>query len=89
MHDRTASHVAEMGIGILSRTDLSAVINDPRLDLYSEERKRMALEDVIQLMRSNIRIEAQSSSDGGQSPIIVSISFSYPDQVRPNRRFVR
>ena len=60
---------------VLSRTSLAETVQD--LDLYKKERQRIPLEDVIEQMRQNIRIEASSSS-----PFVSSISFAYPDQVK-------
>ena len=77
LRQRATEHVIEMENEILSRTSLSQIIQDPSLDLYKKERRRIPLEDVIQQMRRNIRIEARSST-----PIVFSISFAYPDQVK-------
>ena len=80
LQQRAADHVAEMESEILSRLDLYTIINDPRLLLYTEELKRKPLLDVIEQMRHDIRIEAQPSTVGG--PVVFSISFSYPDQIK-------
>ena len=42
--------VNEMQQKILSRTSLSSIITDPRLDLYKEERNAQPLEDVMLLL---------------------------------------
>ncbi|HYA18537.1 MAG TPA: hypothetical protein VEF06_13785 [Bryobacteraceae bacterium] len=42
---------------VTSRTTLSAIIQDPRLDLYKNLRRSEPLEDVIESMRHDIRIE--------------------------------
>ncbi len=82
LQTRAAERVAGMEAELLSRTSLSSIINDPRLQLYEEERKREPLEDVIGEMRRNIRIEAFPPADGGLAPLAFNISFSYPDQVK-------
>jgi uncharacterized protein involved in exopolysaccharide biosynthesis len=82
LHERAMARATEMGAELLSRSSLRSIINDPRLLLYGEERKRMPLEDVIQEMRNNIQIQARPSTDGGMAPIVFSVSFSYPDQVK-------
>jgi capsular polysaccharide biosynthesis protein len=82
LHERAAAHMVEMGNGILSRWSLATIINDPGLQLYREQLRRRPLEDVIEEMRGNIHIQASQSADGGMAPIVISISFSYPDQVK-------
>jgi hypothetical protein len=82
LHERALARVTEMESEILSRFSLSAIINDPQIRLYAEERKRMPMEDIIQEMRSNIRIQARPSQDGGMAPVVFGISFSYPDPVK-------
>ncbi len=42
---------------VFSRTRLSAMIKDPRLDLYSDERRSTPLEEVIDVMRNHVRID--------------------------------
>ena len=82
LQERTAERVAAMEAVILSNTELSIIIQDPRLNIYRDEVKRMPLEDVIEEMRRNIRIQALPSREGDLSPIMFIISFSYPDQVK-------
>jgi uncharacterized protein involved in exopolysaccharide biosynthesis len=79
LRQRAANQFAEMENEILSRTSLAAIVLD--LDLYKKERQRIPLEDVLQQMRRNIRIEARQSADAGLAPMVLSISFVYPDQV--------
>ena len=80
LRQRAAGHAAEMETRILSRVELFALIDDPNLELYKEERKKKPLEDVIEQMRHDIRIQARPSTEEG--PIVFNISFSYPDQVK-------
>ncbi len=56
---------------ILSRTALSGMILDPRLNLYRKELSMMPLDDVIERMHSDIRIDPAGS--------VVNFSFRYPD----------
>jgi hypothetical protein len=58
---------------ILSRTSLSAIIADPRLDLYRSERSRQPLEDVIETMRRDLHFSPAGTS------ATFTISFSYRD----------
>jgi hypothetical protein len=68
---------------ILSRTSLSSVINDPRLDLYPRERAGTPLEDVIEKMRKKdilIRIETL-----GSNYLSFGVTFTYPDRFKAQR----
>jgi uncharacterized protein involved in exopolysaccharide biosynthesis len=67
---------------ILSRTSLSNIIQDPRLDLYKSDRASKPIEDVIEQMRTRdikIRIDALP---GDRRASAFSISFSYPDRMK-------
>ncbi len=65
---------------ILSRTSLSQVIQDPRLDLYKSERERIPLEDVIEQMRGrDVRIRFEAS---GSNYVTFGTSFAYSDRVK-------
>jgi hypothetical protein len=64
---------------ILSRTSLAGIIQDPRFDLYSKERSRMPLEDVIERMRHDIRITFAAAGAGGDY-LPFHISFTYRDR---------
>jgi capsular polysaccharide biosynthesis protein len=61
---------------VLSRTSLSTIILDPRLDLYQSERSRQPLEDVIDAMRDR---DLRTTIVGTDA---LTISFSYDDPVK-------
>ncbi len=82
LRQRTAAQVAFMEEELLSRTSIALIIQDPRLELYKEELKQTPLDDVIEEMRRNIRIQARPSAQGDLAPMVFSISFSYPDQAK-------
>ena len=65
---------------VMSRTRLSAIIKSPRLDLYSDERRSTPLEDVIDEMRRNIRIDYVALP--GRHASAFTIRFEYPDKVK-------
>jgi uncharacterized protein involved in exopolysaccharide biosynthesis len=67
---------------ILSRTALSRIIQDPRLDLYPEERARIPLEDVIEKMRRDIRIVLQEPKVTGRHYLGFEIDFAYRDRIK-------
>jgi succinoglycan biosynthesis transport protein ExoP len=74
--------ISEMQQEILSRTSLSSIITDPRLDLYKSDRASAPLEDVIETMRNrDIKITI-SSAPGERRASAFSISFAYPDRVK-------
>jgi polysaccharide biosynthesis transport protein len=82
INQQLTERISEMQQEILSRTSLSAIITDPRLDLYKSERARQPLEDVIELMRNrDVRISI-NSVPGEKRASAFMISFSYPDRVK-------
>jgi uncharacterized protein involved in exopolysaccharide biosynthesis len=76
--------ILQMQSEILSRTSLSAIIQDPRLDLYKSDRATKPLEDVIETMRArDIKIKIDSlPGEGSRRASAFSISFSYPDRLK-------
>src|SRR3984885_6788370 len=77
-----AERISEMQQEILSRTSLSSIITDPRLDLYKSERASSPLEDVIETMRNRDIKILISSVPGERRASAFSISFAYPDRVK-------
>jgi hypothetical protein len=75
LEERAGDHLVSLETDILSRRSLAEIIQQPSLDLYREERRRMPLEDIVEEMRNDIHIEASS-------PEAVRISFQYPDRVK-------
>ena len=66
---------------VFSRTKLSEIINDPRLNLYSDERRSTPLEDVINEMRGSILID-YARLPGNLGASAFNIRFSYPDKLK-------
>lgn len=76
LHERLISMEQE----VLSRTSLSGVIQDPRLDLYRRAREHQPLEDVIEQMRTrDIKIQNLGS---GRDYVPFTIRFTYPDRIK-------
>jgi hypothetical protein len=72
--------VGAMEQQILSRTSLSAIMTDPRLDLYGSERSRQPLEDVIETMRTrDLRITLAGATGASAA---FTISFAYRNPVK-------
>jgi len=82
INQRLSERIMQMEQEILSRTSLSQIIQDPRLDLYKQQRAKEPLEDVIEKMRTeDIKIQIQSAGEArGASAFF--ISFSYPDRYK-------
>jgi len=76
--------ILQMQSEILSRTSLSNIIQDPRLDLYKSDRASKPLEDVIETMRTrDITIKIDSlPGEGARRASAFSIKFSYPDRLK-------
>jgi uncharacterized protein involved in exopolysaccharide biosynthesis len=84
INQQLTERIMQMENEILSRTSLSNIIQDPRLDLYKSDRASKPLEDVIETMRTRdikIRIDALPG-DGQRRASAFSISFSYPDRLK-------
>ena len=67
---------------ILSRTSLSQIIQDPKLDLYRRERAKAPLDDVIDEMQKNVHVELRGLDASGRHASAFRISFSYPDRIK-------
>jgi succinoglycan biosynthesis transport protein ExoP len=74
--------IGQMQQDILSRTSLSSIITDPRLDLYKEERASKPLEDVIESMRLNDIKITMNELPGEHRASAFSISFAYRDRTK-------
>jgi uncharacterized protein involved in exopolysaccharide biosynthesis len=80
IQQRAAERVAGIEAEMLSRTNLAQVVRE--LNLYPSERRRIPLEDILERMRGDIRIQARPSTEGSVAPIVFSVSFDYPDRVK-------
>jgi len=58
---------------VLSRTNLARIIQSPEIDLYTRERRRSPIEDAVDTMRKQVRLERNDSAS------TLRISFGYPD----------
>jgi polysaccharide chain length determinant protein (PEP-CTERM system associated) len=72
---------------ILSRSQLSSLIQQPELDLYRKERQQKPLEDVVQDMRLKyVHIGFMGSGgEGNKFASAFSIAFDYPDRYKAKR----
>jgi uncharacterized protein involved in exopolysaccharide biosynthesis len=80
-HANLSGQFLRMESEILSRSHLSRIIQDPRLDLYKSERQVEPLEDVIENMRrKNIRIQPVTYPGiSGDDTLVFMIEFGYTD----------
>jgi capsular polysaccharide biosynthesis protein len=75
--------VQQMVTQIESRSELSSIINDPRLLLYKDELKTKPLDDVIEDMKNAISINFVSAPGSvNRGAAAFDISFSYKDRFR-------
>ena len=76
--------IQTMQTQIMSRSELSSIINDPHLKLYPEEQKQKPLEDVIDDMRKAIHIDAVRAGEGPatRTAVAFNISFDYKDRFK-------
>ena len=72
--------IQQMQQTIMSHQSLSGILNDPRLDLYKEERKTQPLEDVLDVMHGAINITYQTLPGKGASAF--TIYFNYKDRYK-------
>ncbi len=77
LRKRAMQQVGEIQLELLRRAELSTIINDPWRPLYQWELRKEPLEDVIDGMRSNIRITINPSTKGDPA-VTLSVSYSYP-----------
>lgn len=84
INQRLNERIMQMETSILSRTSLSQIIQDPRLDLYKSDRAKEPLEDVIEKMRTqDIKIAIESDvGDASRHASAFTIRFFYPDRVK-------
>jgi uncharacterized protein involved in exopolysaccharide biosynthesis len=83
--DRLMSdRISAMWQDVVSRDNLSTLIERPALDLYRPERNRMPLADVVEEMRNkDLRMEVAGSQQANGKPSSAFIvSFEYPDRVK-------
>jgi polysaccharide biosynthesis transport protein len=74
--------IGQMQQEIMSRTSLSSIITDPRLDLYKDERASKPLEDVIEAMRLNDVKITMNELPGEHRASAFTISFAYRDRTK-------
>ena len=78
--------IRQLEMQVLSRSMLYSIINQPDLQLYSDERRSKPLEDVIEEMKGNTRIELVTlPGDPGRRAAAFTIVFTYPDRVKAQR----
>jgi len=75
--------IQQMEQELLSRTSLSAIIQDPHVKLYAEELKTKPTEDVIEEMKGNVRITVVALPGAmGRRATAFDIAFTYQDRFK-------
>jgi polysaccharide chain length determinant protein (PEP-CTERM system associated) len=74
---RTEDRLNALSQQVLSRTALETLITD--MKLYPEERRRYPMQDVVDLMRTNISVDIVASK-AGQGADAFYVRFSYADR---------
>jgi uncharacterized protein involved in exopolysaccharide biosynthesis len=69
---------------ILSRGSLTELIQRPSLDLYKKERNSKPMEDIVEMMRKDIKLAILETpaSGGKKMASAFQISFSYPERYK-------
>jgi len=75
----TPDQVQALTSRVLSRTNLSAMVNDPRLMLYRDELRTTRLEEVIELMKQHVWV---SLLQGKSDSVLFTVAFDYPDRYK-------
>jgi succinoglycan biosynthesis transport protein ExoP len=74
--------IVSMETQILSRTSLSQIIQDPKLDLYRSMRAKQPLDDVIDEMQRNIHVELRGLDGSGRHASAFRIGFFYSEKTK-------
>jgi capsular polysaccharide biosynthesis protein len=80
-----AERLNQMRQEILSRGSLTELIQRPSLDLYKKDRGTKPMEDVVEMMRKDIRLgvmESSAGSSGRRTASAFQIGFSYPERYK-------
>jgi len=75
--------ITAMATTILNRNVLTTIINN--FDLYKSERKRLPMEDVIDLMRKAVQINPIIAGSNGRNVPAFTIQFSYENRIVANK----
>src|SRR5262249_48969319 len=84
MNMQIGERLNQMQQEILSRGSLIELIQRPSLDLYKKERQNKPMEDIVEMMRRDIRLSIlETPSAGGRKQAAAfQISFSYPERYK-------
>ncbi|MFB3827781.1 MAG: GumC family protein [Bryobacteraceae bacterium] len=85
INTQIAERLSSMQTEILSRTNLSDLIQKPSLDLYKRDRQRKPMEDIVEEMRKNVKIvllDVSSAQTRTRGASAFQISFAYPDRYK-------
>jgi len=83
-----SDRISSMATTVLSRNILTAIVND--LDLYPRQRKRMPMEDVIEMMRKDIQVNPMmAAGSNGRNVPAFTVQFKYENRLLANKVVAR
>jgi polysaccharide chain length determinant protein (PEP-CTERM system associated) len=75
-----SDRITSMATTVLSRNVLTAIIND--MDLYPAQRKRMPIDDVVEMMRKDIQVTpVMAAGSNGRNVPAFTVQFKYDNRV--------
>lgn len=79
-----SDRISSMATTVLSRINLTAIVND--LDLYPRQRRRMPMEDVIEMMRKDIQVNPMmAAGSNGRNVPAFTVQFKYDNRLLANK----
>lgn len=79
-----SDRITSMATTVLSRNVLTAVIND--MELYPAQRKRLPIDDVVELMKKDIHITPMmAAGSNGRNVPAFTVQFKYDNRVLANK----
>jgi protein tyrosine kinase modulator len=79
---RLQERILAMEATILSRTNLSNLIQQPNLKLYPDDMANKPIEDVIEKMRNDIKITMSANLSERNGGSTFTVSFTYPSRLK-------
>lgn len=78
-----ADRISSLATVVLSRNQLTTIINN--LSLYPSERKRLPMDDVVELMKNDLHINPIIAGSNGRNVPAFTVQFRYEDRKLVNK----
>ncbi len=79
-----SDRITSMATTVLSRPVLTAMIND--MDLYPAQRKRMPIDDVVEMMRKDVQVTPiMAAGSNGRSVPAFTVQFKYDNRIQASK----